>query len=104
MARQDPAEQVFCHCSPTTGLDDEAPSYADEFELDLTCPVLSPAWTMPNSDTQTAPLDEPGRRQGEGSETIVPHLQRQTQTQLKVPLKRATQPASEGPDSVPSSS
>jgi hypothetical protein len=62
-----------------------------------------PDWTMPNSDTPTDPLDEPGRRQGEGSQSIVPHLQRQTQTQIKVPLKRVTHPESEGPDSVPAS-
>jgi hypothetical protein len=40
---------------------------------------------MPN--TQNAPLEEPGKRSGEGSKSILPHLTRQTQTQIKVPVK-----------------
>ena len=57
---------------------------------------------MSSPDSEHAPLDEPGKRSGEGSKTILPHLQRQTQTQIKVPIKRR-QPddADEGPDSEP---
>jgi hypothetical protein len=58
---------------------------------------------MSKSDPEHAPLDEPGKRSGEGSRSILPHLQRQAQTQIKVPVRR-TDPdaADEGPDSQPS--
>jgi hypothetical protein len=39
-------------------------------------------------DSQYSPLDEPGNRTGEGSKSILPHLHRQVQTRIKVPLKR----------------
>ena len=58
---------------------------------------------MSKSDSEHAPLDEPGKRSGEGSKSIVPHLQRQAQTQIKVPIKRRRAPEDlpEGPDSEP---
>jgi hypothetical protein len=57
---------------------------------------------MPHTDN--APPEEPGKRTGEGSNSILPHLQRQTQTQIRVPTK---QPKADGdgggPDSEPPS-
>ena len=52
---------------------------------------------MPN--TETLSEDEPGHRNGEGSSSILPHLQRQTQTQLREPLKRLKQDDDGGQDS-----
>lgn len=51
------------------------------------------------ADTENAPLEEPGKRTGEGSNSIVPHLQRQTQTQLRVPLKQPEREGETAPDS-----
>jgi len=59
---------------------------------------------MPKPDTEHAPLDEPCKRSGEGSRSILPHLQRQTQTQIKVPIRRRDPNADEPPDSQPSPS
>ena len=43
---------------------------------------------MPN--TKPAPLDDPGQRTGEGVDSLLPHLQRQSQSQVKVPIKKNT--------------
>jgi hypothetical protein len=51
------------------------------------------------ADTENAPLEEPGKRTGEGSNSILPHLQRQTQTQLRVPVKQPKREGDTGPDS-----
>jgi hypothetical protein len=61
---------------------------------------------MSKSDSEHAPLDEPGKRSGEGSKSIVPHLQRQAQTRIKEPIKRRPPPedSQEGPDAEPSTS
>ena len=60
---------------------------------------------MPKPDSELAPLDEPGKRSGEGSRSILPHLQRQAQTRIKVPIRRRDPDAAEdAPDSQPSSS
>lgn len=63
---------------------------------------------MSKSDSEHAPLEEPGKRSGEGSRSILPHLQRQAQTQIKVPIRPRQrddgQGAHEGPDSQPAAS
>jgi hypothetical protein len=51
----------------------------------------------PNS--QYPPMEEPGRRTGEGLKSILPHLQRQVQTQIKQPVKRTTPDQPDAPDS-----
>jgi hypothetical protein len=48
---------------------------------------------MPNRHSDDEPLKEPGKRHGEGSKSILPHLQKQTQTQIGTPEK--------APDSQP---
>jgi hypothetical protein len=54
------------------------------------------------ANSEFSPFDEPGKRTGEGSKSILPHLQRQQQTQLKQKLpKPTTQPDADGPESVP---
>jgi hypothetical protein len=53
------------------------------------------------SNTPPDPPDEPGKRTGQGSDSIVPHLQRQVQTQIKQPLKKPRPPDAEGPESMP---
>jgi hypothetical protein len=55
---------------------------------------------MPTSQPGTQD-DEPGRRNGEGSESILPHLQRQVQTQIKQPLKKPRPNDADGPESQP---
>jgi hypothetical protein len=61
------------------------------------------SWPMSKSNSEHAPLEEPGKRSGEGSQSIVPHLQRQTQTQIKIPIKRRKPEDQQDPaDSQPS--
>lgn len=55
---------------------------------------------MPN--TGHGPLEEPGKRTGEGSQSILPHLQRQVQTQIKPPAKKPRPPDADGPETEPS--
>jgi hypothetical protein len=51
------------------------------------------------ADTENAPLEEPGQRTGEGSDSILPHLHRQAQTQLRVPTRQPKHEAEPQPDS-----
>jgi hypothetical protein len=44
--------------------------------------------------------DEPGHRNGEGSESIVPHMQRQQQSQVQMPNKKLRRTDSAGSDSA----
>ena len=53
---------------------------------------------MPNS--KPAPLEDPGKRTGEGVESLLPHLHRQTQSQLKAPIRKRSDDA-EGPETRP---
>ena len=52
-------------------------------------------------DSKPAPLDEPGSRSGEGLESILPHVQRQSQSQIKVPMKKRDDNKTEGPETQP---
>ena len=52
-------------------------------------------------DSKHGPLDEPGKRSGTGAWSILPHLQRQVQTQIKPPAKKQSGDTKEGPESVP---
>ncbi len=49
-------------------------------------------------DTENAPLEEPGKRNGEGSGSIMPHLQRQALTQHREPWKRPNKDDDVPPD------
>jgi hypothetical protein len=51
-------------------------------------------------DSQYGPLEEPGKRNGEGLQSILPHLQRQVQTQIKPP-KKTPDPEVDDPEAPP---
>ena len=54
---------------------------------------------MNQPDPRHGHEDEPGHRQGDGSQSILPHLNRQQQTQVQMPQKPLDPPPGETEES-----
>ncbi|MDB5873254.1 MAG: hypothetical protein JWQ07_2696 [Ramlibacter sp.] len=52
-----------------------------------------PHMTSPDDPKRpSVPASEPGKRSGTGVDSLIPHLQRQTQTQVKMPVTPKSSP------------